>query len=184
MDSQLLKCERHEEEPWSRREGRWSPPRRGRARTWRWSTAAAPRPGPTPAWWTTATRTAPRATMRILMTRTPWPRSLQRYHPLTLRYGVGKMKIQELYKNVFFIFVTFFLGSGHVGFYNKHVQSSQIIQVWSRSLCLVNPDQWLPVQPWMFDWSLHSYTARYPLIAWIDLSVLVLITSSDHITQS
>ena len=33
-----------------------------------------------------------------------------------------------------FIFVTFFLGSGHVGFYNKHVQSSQIIQV---ALCVL-----------------------------------------------
>ena len=32
-------------------------------------------------------------------------------------------------QNVFSIFVTFFLGSGHVGFYNKHAQSSQIIQV-------------------------------------------------------
>ena len=53
----------------------------------------------------------------------------------------------------------------HICSNNKHVQSSPIIQVWSRSLCLVNPDQWLSVQPWMFDWSLHSYTARYPLIA-------------------
>ena len=170
MDSQHSKWEHHEEEPWSHREGRWSPPRRGRARTWRWSTAAGRRPGLTLASSTTATRTALRATMRILMTRTPWRRSHRRYHPLTLRYGVCKIQTQELYK-CFLYFCDILSEFLTCWVYNKHAQSSQIIQVWSRSLCLVNPDQWLPVQPWMFDWSLDSYTARYPLIAGIDLSL-------------
>ena len=173
MDSQHSKWEPHGEEQWSRREGRWSPPLRGRAQTWQWSTAAGRRPDLTQASWTTATRTAPRATMRIQMTQTPWRRSHRRYHPQTLRYSVNKFKMQELY-TLFLYVVAFFLSFGYLqhssGLYNKHAQSSPIIQVRSRSLCLVNPDQWSPVQPWMFDWSLHSYTARYPLIAGIDFS--------------